>query len=128
LVVGNHKAVYEDSSTLACASHHSDEVLLSFLWFFLDEGKSQIKANVLAVFIVKISHLGGDDEEDIGDVWISGVDLMDILLILRVIVANASQVFVYFLICDVLLVDVEQVLRQVAIRIAFFIKSIKKFP
>jgi hypothetical protein len=40
--------------------------------------------------MVQFSHLRGDDEEDIGYIWISNVDFMNILLLLGIVMANGG--------------------------------------
>lgn len=54
--------------------------------------------------------MGSDDEEDVGDVRIGGVYLMHVFGGFWVVVADAGKIFVYFLVSDILLVDIQQVL------------------
>jgi hypothetical protein len=111
LVVGDYEPIDENSSALAGSRHHSNQIFFAAFRFFLDEGKSQIKAYVLSILIIELFHLRGNDEEDIGDVRIGGVYLMDILLRLGIIVANASKILVDFLVSNILLIDIQEIFR-----------------
>lgn len=93
----------------------------------MDEGKSQIKADVLAILVVELFHLRGDDEEDVWDVRIGWVYLMHIFCGFGVIVADASKILVDFFIGNILLIDIYEIFRQVSVLVVFLIEPIEEF-
>ena len=75
-------------------------------WLLSDEDEGEIEADVLSVFVEEFPHLGSDDHENIGDVWIEDVDFMDVLLFFSVIGTNGGEILVFLLVGDIVLVDV----------------------